>query len=164
MKWEKNKNTATDFLLSFFIITACITIMEAVIGTIFMPGERFGFEAFFSPPLFGFLSALSSVVTFSRRQLSAGAMAVRLFLQLAMIEAMVLLINFFLGNWELFTAPMILTLILGIALIFCVVYLVMWLNERRISRLFNERLLEFQKEVQLQNEERLKNQEAWGGR
>ena len=64
MKWEKNKNTATDFLLSFFIITACITIMEAVIGTIFMPGERFGFEAFFSPPLFGFLSALSSVVTF----------------------------------------------------------------------------------------------------
>ena len=91
-------------------------------------------------------------------------MAVRLFLQLAMIEAMVLLVNFFFGNWELFTAPMILTLILGIALIFCVVYLVMWLNERRISRLFNERLLEFQKEVQLLNEERLKNQEAWGGR
>lgn len=62
---------------------------------------------------------------------------------------------------ELFTVPMILTLVFGIALIFSVVYLVMWLNDRRISRLFNERLLEFQKEVQLRNEESLTKQEEY---
>lgn len=161
MKWKNSRNSATDFLLSFFIITACITILEAVIGSIFMPEEQFGFEAFFTPPLFGFLSALSGVVTFSRHQLSAGAMAARLLLQLTLIEAMVFLVNFFFGSWELFTVPMILTLVFGIALIFNVVYLVMWLNDRRISRLFNERLLEFQKEVQLRNKESLTKQEEY---
>ena len=75
-----NKNNLTDFILSFCIITACITLVNGILGCIFMPDIRFGYEAFFSPPLFGLLTALTGIITKSRRELSTGQTLSRLML------------------------------------------------------------------------------------
>lgn len=58
----KIKKAITDFLLSFFCITACITILTAVLGTLYMPDVTFTSKAFFSPVIFGFLSALTGYI------------------------------------------------------------------------------------------------------
>lgn len=142
----RNRNTLTDFVIDFFIITACITILEGVLGTMFMPDMRFGFEAFFSPPLFGFLSAASGLITQSSRELSVRQIRFREFLQLLLIEIMVFGINHLAGNtYEL---KLNIALALAIAIVFIVVYFIIWMNDRRSAKLFNERLKAFQEEME----------------
>lgn len=137
-----NKKNLTDFILSFCIITACITLVSGILGCIFMPDIRFGYEAFFSPPLFGLLTALTGVITRSRRELNTGQTLFRLVLQLLSIEAIVFGINYASGNS--FEAPLACALALCVALIFVLVYLILWLNNQKIARQFNTSLKEFQ--------------------
>lgn len=141
------RKTLIHYLLVFFIVTACVTILEGVFGMLFFPEITFGYKAFFSPPLFGALSALSGFVTDSERELTEKEMLFRLFLQLVLIELIVFGANYFYGDFGMFTWKVILALILAIALIFVLVYAVMWLNEYRMAQLFNARLQKLQEEV-----------------
>lgn len=139
----KDKGMLIQFLLVFFIVTACITILNGLLGMIFLPEMRFGYEAFLSPPIFGFLSALSGLVTKSKKELSVKQMLFREFLQLLLIEIMVFGANYMFGicfEWELSV-----TLAIGIAVIFVLVYVVLWLNDRSSAKAFNAKLVEFQK-------------------
>lgn len=143
----KGKGECIEFMLVFFIVTACITILSGFLGIIFLPETQFGYEAFLSPPLFGLLSALSGLVTKSRRELSVKQALFREFLQLLLIEAMVFGANYMFGSgfeWELSV-----TLAIGIAVIFVLVYVVLWLNDRRSAMEFNARLAEFQKSQEI---------------
>ena len=142
----KNRNSFTEFVIVFFIITACITILEGILGVLFMPDMRFGYEAFFSPPLFGFLSALSGLVTKSSKELTMKQVLFREFLQLVLIEIMVFGLNYLCGTT--FDMKLNMTLAISIALVFVVVYFVIWLNDQRSAKLFNEQLKAFQKEMQ----------------
>lgn len=137
-----NRKSLTDFILSFCIITACITLVNGILGCIFMPDIRFGYEAFFSPPLFGLLTALTGIITRSRRELSTVQTLFRLVLQLLSIEAIVFGINYASGHS--FEAPLACALALCVAAIFVLVYLILWLNNQRIARQFNASLKEFQ--------------------
>ena len=137
-----NKNNLTDFILSFCIITACITLVNGILGCIFMPDIRFGYEAFFSPPLFGLLTALTGIITKSRRELSTGQILFRLMLQLLFIEAIVFGLNYASGHS--FEPPLACALALCVAIIFVIVYLILWLNNQRMARQFNASLKEFQ--------------------
>ena len=145
----KNRTSFTDFLMAFFVITTCITIMEGWLGLLFLPDMHFGFEAFLVPPLFGFLSALTSVVTYSKKELSAAAMLFRIFLQLILIESIVFGINYL--NGTIFAMNLTIALVLGIAVIFAIVYLVLWLNDRRIADTVNQHLRDFQGKYQNRN-------------
>lgn len=143
----KGKGLLIEFMLVFFIVTACITILSGVLGAVFLPDTRFGYEAFLSPPLFGFLSALSGLVTKSEKELSVKKMLFREFLQLLFIETMVFGINYAFGTtfeWKLSV-----TLAIGIAFIFVFVYVMLWLNDRRSAMIFNEKLVEFQKSQEI---------------
>lgn len=143
----KNRGLGIQFMLVFFIVTACITILSGILGMVFMPDVRFGYEAFLSPPIFGFLSALSGVVTKSRKELSVRQMLFREFLQLLLIEAMVFGVNYVFGitfTWELN-----ITLALSIAVIFILVYVILWLNDQRSAMAFNAKLVEFQKKQEM---------------
>ncbi len=81
------KSKLVDMMMSFFICTACITILEGIIGRIFFPQLTFGYEAFFSPPFFGFLSVLFSIVNYSKKELSIRQVLFRRFLHLRNISA-----------------------------------------------------------------------------
>lgn len=131
-------------MLVFFIVTACVTILEGTLGAIFWPDTRVGFQAFLSPPLFGALSALSGVVVYSRHELTMKQMAVRMCLQLLLIEAMVFLANILFGDFESFTPQMIVTLAFAIALIYVIVHFVLWINDRNVAKAFNECLRKLQ--------------------
>ena len=89
MREREMQNTPTSLLLVFFIVTACVTTAQGIVGTLLWPEARFGFDAFLFPPLFGILSVLSNVVLISKKELSMGQMAFRMFLQLLVIEVMV---------------------------------------------------------------------------
>lgn len=139
----KNRGLGIQFILVFFIVTACITIMSGILGMVFMPDVRFGYEAFLTPPIFGFLSALTGLITKSRKELSVGQTLFREFLQLLLIESMVFGVNYVFGTtfeWETSVA-----LAIGIAVIFVLARVILLLNDQRSALAFNAKLVEFQK-------------------
>ena len=144
----KKDNPLTDILLAFFITTACITILEGTLGVLLFPDLRFGYTAFFSPPLFALLTSSSGLVMLSRKELSVRQVIVRRILQLIWIEVIVFGLNLIAGiTFEPF---IIAVLSLGVAAVFVTVNLMMWLNDRRIASNFNRKLRSMQDEAQSQ--------------
>lgn len=139
----KNKFNFAELWMTFWVSTSCITILEAILGVIFLPDERFGYEAFFSPPVFGLLSTAAGIVMYSHRELSVRRVLIRKVLYLLIIEAMVFGLNYAHGHSYPFMTA--LALAVGIFLVFFAVHLILWINDRRSASLFNERLKEFQR-------------------
>lgn len=138
----KNKDSLSEFVISFFVCTACITILEGVMGMLFFPEEKLGYDAFFSPPVFGFFSVLFGGVTRSKKELGIKQVLFRRLLHLLMIEAMVFGINFVCGvSFSLFESCV---LALAVAMVFVTVYGVIWMNDLRSAALFNEKLKVYQ--------------------
>lgn len=148
MREREIQNTPISLLLIFFIVTACVTTAQGIVGTLLWPEARLGFDAFLFPPLFGILSVLSNVVLISKKELSMGQMAFRMFLQLLVIEGMVFAVNIMAGSFKNYTPAICILLAVAVAGIYGVVHLMMWLNDRHAAKVFNERLRRFQEEIQ----------------
>lgn len=137
-----NKGKMTEFLMAFFVCATCISFLEGVLGMVFFPEDTFGYEAFFSPPLFGFLSVLLGMVTKSKRELTVKEVLARRALHLLLIELMIFGTNYAAGLH--FNVLFSIMLALSVAAVFVAVYVVMWLNDRKSAALFNEKLKEYQ--------------------
>lgn len=136
------KEKITEAFIAFFIITAAICILEGIFGVLFMPEEQLGYKAFFVPPLFGFFSVLCGIVTISQKEMSIGQTVIRKVIHLCLIEVMVFGLNFMEGI--VYDTLITIALAFGIACVFTLVDIVLYLNDRRIASLFNEELKKFQ--------------------
>lgn len=136
------KNKLVNMMMAFLVCTACITILEGIIGMFFFPQITFGYEAFFSPPLFGFFSVLLSFVNYSQKELSICQVLFRRFLHLIMIEGLVFGVNYKAGILLNFSYACVLAV--SIALIFILVYVILWIGERHSAMRFNEQLKVYQ--------------------
>jgi hypothetical protein len=83
--------------MDYFIITTCVTAAIAVMGLSLDPAARFGYEAFFSPLIFGLVGLLPSFVTYSRKELSFRQTLIRKALHIIVLEAMLLAFGFWTG-------------------------------------------------------------------
>lgn len=140
-----------EFMMAFFVCTACICILEGVLGMIFFPKQRFGYDAFFSPPLFGFVSVLFGIVTYSKRELTVREVIVRRCIHLLLIEMFVVGLNYAAGT--MFSTVFVIVLVLAIAVIFVAVYAVLYVNDKRSAVLFNGELKKYQERVEQEGQE-----------
>lgn len=138
----KHREGLWEFVIAFLVCTACITVLEGVMGMLFFPEEKIGYDAFFSPPVFGFFSVLFGGVTKSKKELGVRQVLFRRLLHLFMIEAMVFGINYASGN--IFSPLASSVLALAVAIVFVTVYGVIWMNDLRSAALFNEKLKVYQ--------------------
>ena len=126
------------YLIAFCVITTGLCLAEGILGSLLMPDSRLPFSAYLVPPGFGLLTVLTGIVVESRRVLSVWEMALRLVLQWLLIMGIVFGVNLFAG-YRL--TPMLAGIVaVEVTVIFLFVYLVMWLNERRIANAFNRQL------------------------
>lgn len=137
-----NRGKLVEFLMAFFVCSTCISILEGLLGMAFFAEDKFGWEAFFSPPLFGFLSVLLGMVTKSKRELSVKEILFRRAIHLLLIELLIFGMNYETGMQ--FDVLFSVTLAFSVAAVFVAVYVVMWLNDRKSAALFNEKLKEYQ--------------------
>ncbi|MDO5574252.1 MAG: hypothetical protein Q4G60_09800 [bacterium] len=151
----KGKDLWIELLMTFLIVTACVTILEGVLGVIFMPDTQLSFGAFFSPPLFGLLSALASLITVSKKELTIPQTIFRKILHLLMIEAMVFGINAAVGNF--YEPKLCITLVLSIAVVYVTVNFVMFVSAQRSAVQFNQNLRLFQEQMLRQTNEEKKS-------
>ncbi|MBO5057134.1 MAG: DUF3021 family protein [Lachnospiraceae bacterium] len=136
------KKEAADFLTAFFICTTCITFLEGILGMLFFPDMKLGYDAFFSPPFFAFFSVLFGLVTKSKKELTVKQVWLRRGIHLLLIEGLVLGLNYSAG--AVFEPVVLFVLILSIAVVFAAVYAIMWVNDRRSAAMFNEKLKQYQ--------------------
>lgn len=138
----KNREDLRQGVMAFFVCTACITILEGFVGMLLYPETKFGFDAFFSPPIFAFFSVLFGAVTRSGKELSVKEVLIRRAIHLLLIEGMVFGLNYIFGNIYEPLAAVILAVAIGV--VFIVVYGVLWLNDLRNAAAFNEKLKVYQ--------------------
>lgn len=129
-------------VMAFFVCTACITLLEGILGMLFFPQVKLGYEAFFSPPLFGLLSVLSGIVNHSGKELSVRQVLARRLLHLFMVEGLVFGFNY--AGGAVFEPLYVFSLAVSVALVFLAVYVVLWVNDQRSAVLFNEQLKIYQ--------------------
>lgn len=141
----KSKNILSDIVMAFFVSTTLITIGSGIIGSIFLKEVTFGYSVFLSPPLIGLLSSFLSIISYSKKELSTAQIMVRRVIHLLIIEIMVFGLNYFAGMvFDLWFAVILAAFIM---LIFISVYAIIWLNDKRIAKAFNEELVIFQRRI-----------------
>lgn len=129
-------------LMGFFVATTCIGAAMAALGLLFEPDVRFGYQGLLSPLIYGALTMLPSLVTYSRRELTVRGAIVRKTFELILIELIVLLIVN--SGGSLTNVSLAISLALSVLLIYLTVNLVLWVNDRKTAKAFNTALLEMQ--------------------
>jgi len=141
----KHKSNLMEALISFCVSTTCITILEGVLGLLFFPETPLNYGDFFSPIYFGAISVLLSIVTYSKREQSVREVLFRQIIHLLLIEVVVFGFNYLLGT--VFPTVVTITLAIGIAVVFVLVYWIVWLNDCKSADLFNRKLKEYQENM-----------------
>ena len=129
-------------MMSFFVSVPCITAAMALIGTTSVPDVRFGYEAFWSPLLFGAIASLPLFVYYSEQELSFRQTVFRSILHLVLLE--VLILSVLALTCVLTTPSMGVSLGLSILVIDCTVQLVLWVHDKRTASAFNQALKRMQ--------------------
>lgn len=129
-------------MMSFFISVTCICAAMALIGMVFEPGAKFGYDAYFSPLLFGALASLPSLVTYSKNELSLRQAAIRNVIHFVLLEVVILVALYYGG--VLTSASMAVSLGVSIFIIDLIVNLVLWTNDKRTAEEFSGALRKLQ--------------------
>lgn len=129
---------------AYFIVVTLVNAATFVLGEIFQPDERFGYDAFLSPLIYGAISIVPMLCMYSKKELSLRQYLLRELLELVCIE--VILIGFGLGSKSLNpeNLPLTLSFALSILVVFLLVNLIAWLLDKRQAQQLNSDLKLFQ--------------------
>lgn len=141
---------ARRIMMSFFVSVSCITVAMALIGMAFSPNTTFGYEAFFSPVIFGALATLPMLVKYSKKELTIRQTITRSALHLILLEAVILAALYLVGL--LTSLSMAVSLGVSILVIDVTVNLVLWIQDSRTAKQFNEALVKLQKEYSVEEQ------------
>lgn len=140
-KKEYIKEMARDF----FVITTLVNFVIFLLGSIFQPEARFGYDAFLAPMIYAAFSLIPAAVTYSSRELSVKEMIVRKAVQLALIEIILFLLGFGLENMRTMKSLLLICVGISIAVVYVLVHLIEWLTESRKAMILTEELKVFQR-------------------
>lgn len=129
-------------MMSFFVSVTCICAAMVLIGMTFDSDTRFGYEAFLSPLIFGAVASLPLLVKYSKNELSVKQTAIRNVIHFILLEVVILSILYFEGI--ITSMSMAISLGVSIFIIDLTVNLVLWINDKRTAKEFNEALKKMQ--------------------
>ena len=134
-------------LSMYFIIVTLINAATYVLGEIFRPDQRFGYEAFLSPLIYAAVALVPILCMYSKKELSFKQHIIREALQLVALE--VVLIGFGLGARCLSPENFALTasFALSVLVIFVLVQVIAWLLDMKRAKQLTLDLKAFQSRV-----------------
>ncbi len=132
-------------LMLFFTLSTLITLAVYILGSVFDPEARFGYEVMLSPLFFAACCVLPSLVTFSRRELKPREWIAREALQFLLTEAVILGLAFSLPGIDTSRPAVVLSLAGSVLVIYLLVFLLSWLVNTAEARRTNVELQEFQR-------------------
>lgn len=141
------KEHLKSVISQFFVIATLINLATFVLGEIFRPEERFGYDAFLSPLIYAAIALVPMLCMYSKKELTVKQHIFRELLQLISIEA--ILIFFGLGAESLEPENIALTasFALSVLIIFVLVYVIAWLLDLSTAKKLNSDLKAFQDRI-----------------
>lgn len=137
--------------IQFFIIVTLINVVMFVLGTVFKPNERFGYDAFLSPIIYAAFSMIPVLFTYSSRELSLKQMLVRQVLKLLAIEAIMIGIGMSGASVFIKQPVLVISFSSSVFLIFVLVMIISWILDLGQARQMNIDLDNYKKRTQGEN-------------
>ena len=131
-------------LILFFTLSTLIAVAVSLIGSAYDSGASLGYDALLAPIRYAALCLLPTLVTWSRRELSARELLVRKALMLVLLEAVILLLVFRSPAIDTGRVQVVLTIAGSVLVIFVLANLFTWLRESAEARKLNRDLAAFQ--------------------
>ena len=132
-------------LVLFFALSTLITVAVYILGTVFDPGARFGYDGLLSPLIYAGACVLPSLVTWSKRELNPRELILRELIQFLLTEAVVLGLAFRSRTIDTSRPAVVLGIAGSVLVIYLLVFLLSWLVNTAQAKQVNEELLEFQR-------------------
>ena len=138
------KEFILDCIRSFFTVVTLINLVMFVLGQALVPENRFGYEAFAVPLIYGLAGTLPNLVMYSKREMKMGELIIRKIIQLILIEVFVLFVAFDGTDKALLHPGMIGSTALSILVVYVVANLMDLLQNFLAAKQMTEELLKFQ--------------------
>lgn len=140
------KERLREMISSFFISVTLINIAILVLGLIFRPEQKFGYEVFVYPLIYGMIGVIPTLVINVNRELTVKQVVIRKVIEMVLI--IVLLLAFIFGGLPADRAniPAAAGVAVSVVIIYVLVTLISWLLDVRTAGKMTEDLLRFQEE------------------
>ena len=145
---DKMKDRLREALGSFFIAVTLINVAMLILGFMFQPEMRFGYEVFLYPLIYGLIGMIPGLFLETKKELTVRQLVVRKSVELLLL--IVLLLAFMFG-WKPVTRETVITaagVAVSIIIIYILVHVIEWLLDSRTAKSMTEDLLKFQQRIE----------------
>jgi hypothetical protein len=129
-------------LIDFFIIVTCVNLAIAILGANFDSNASLGYEAYFSPIIFGAIATFPSIILFSPRELTFKQMLVRRVMHFITLE--ILLIGFAYSSRIIQGTNMVISFSVTVFLVYLVTNIIRWIIDSNTANKINQGLKKLQ--------------------
>lgn len=129
---------------NFFIIFASIIMIITLLRQMFYPDLAFDLQSIYIIMAFSFLGALTGFILYSPNDLSEKKMRIRIIIHFFTLEILLIVLGI---AMNLVTGSGVIILALQIAVIYIIVHLLTWQNDKKDAKEINEKLKTFKKNV-----------------
>ncbi|MFJ3387615.1 DUF3021 family protein [Lysinibacillus sp. NPDC086135] len=128
----------------FFIIFASIIMIITLLRQMYDPNMAFDLKSIYILMAFSFLGALTGFIFYSPNDLSEKKMRIRIIVHFFTLEILLIVLA---SSMNLVTGQGVIILALQIAVIYIIVHLLSWQNDKKDAKKINEKLKTFKNDV-----------------
>ena len=138
------KERFREILSSFFISVTLINLAMLILGFLFRPQQRFGYEVFLYPLLYGIIGIIPSLIIQTKKELSVTQVVIRKVFQCILIAVLLLAFMFAGQPFSADKIPSAIGVAVSVIVIFVLVNGIEWLLDLRTAKNMTEDLIKFQ--------------------
>lgn len=145
---DKMKERFREAFSSFFIAVTLINAAMLILGFMFQPEMRFGYEVLLYPLIYGLIGIIPGLFLETQRELTVRQLLVRKSVELLLL--IVLLLAFMFGGRPVNGETVITAagVAVSIIIIYILVHVIEWLLDSRTAKSMTEDLLKFQQRIE----------------
>lgn len=136
----------------FFVIATLINIAMFVLGEIFRPDDKFGYEALLAPIIYAAVSLVPMLCMYSKKELTVKQHFFRELLQLISIEFILIFFGLGAKSFDPENLTLTASFALSVFIIYVLVYVIAWLLDLNTAKQINSDLKSFQSKVAEESE------------
>ena len=128
------KERIADTMRSFFIIVTLINVAMLILGALLRPEQRFGYEAFAYPIIYGAITSIPGLLLGSSSEMSVPQVIIREIIQLMLITIALLVIMFGTDIMSPESFLPALSVTASVIVVFVLVNLIRWLLDKKAAQ------------------------------
>ncbi|MBP5310304.1 MAG: DUF3021 family protein [Lachnospiraceae bacterium] len=140
------KDRIQDILKSFFVSTALINVAMYVCGSLFRPDQRFGYEVFLYPLIYGFLATVPNFIMYSKKEMTVKQTVIREMINILLIVAIIELFMFGGKDMSNELCVQAISVAVSIVVVYMGVVFIMYILDLKTARRLTDQLRVFQYE------------------